>query len=117
MHVTPNQVQTRLPRPDLIEQVLLTIKAEDNRSLRLSPTSVSLMAEAVLGMKTMEITLSDEEFTAKLMTKDNQEQLQFLRDQLENYSEDLSKDFAAGVLAAISIFKGEKFLEDYLGES
>lgn len=79
------------------------------------PLNINYRPDSDTGRSVFSIDIADGVFTTLTKGSIDAEELQFIQDQVENYSEDISEDFAAGILAAIAIFKGEKFLEDYLG--
>ena len=60
------------------------------------------------------IDLSNEEMN-RLMGG-GAELVQFTRDQIDNYEDDVSEEFAKGYRAALEVLMGDKVLEEYLGE-
>lgn len=117
MHVSPtapggvgfNVGKYIKPNGDL--KPMVYIVSEEMPTMQILPEEVNITTDAMVA-PTIQIKLGKHEINRLL--GGGAEMVQFARDQISNYDEDLSADFVAGYKAALEVLLGHKVLEEYL---
>lgn len=106
---------TARPRPTRNPaQVTLLSEGATVSQIHLSPAEVEIEQKNSMGhlINTITVHLPPREMDRLL--NGGAQAVDFLKDAVDNYEDDLSADFVKGVKAAMEILTGKKDLEDYL---
>lgn len=94
----------------------IVISSASSFPIRLQAESIAYDVASVAGAfgARLAVRLSAEEMIR--LTGGGAETVQFMRDQIDVYDDEFSKDFVSGFKTAIEVLMGTKSLEDYLPE-